>query len=281
MRTNIYSNIKTFDELCMIGCDFILNKIKFHPFLIVDESKDNLYELVDEKYKFIKEYLYQYNLMGFYTVMSQPGSNYSIKIYPTYLDYKKSFDDHYKKKNDLNKDSNNNFGVKQRAEVEGFIKLDKGIKLYNLLKDDPRIKIILSNVCESYNNYDHNYNNNNISNCVINDDSNKQLNSSITINKYATLSYEKLSDGCVRFMEMEADKNELLRKEFQGSNRNLKLSQMYHVVRRYFVVRTYSLKKHIPNLSDTDIIGISIMDLEWDKNDYLWEKIYLCLKNIN
>lgn len=277
MTSNIYSNIKTFDELCMTGCDFILNKIKFHPFLIVDKSKDNLYELVDEKYKFIKDYLYQYNLMGFYTVMSQPSSNYPTKIYPTYLDYKNSFDEYFKKKIDLDENSCSNFGVKQRAEVEGFIKLEKGIKLYNLLKDEPRIKIGLSNVFELSNNYD----NNNIYNCIINDNLDKQSISSITINKYATLSYEKLPDGNIRFMEMEADKNELLRNEFKGSNRNSKLSQLYHVVRRYFVVRKYSIKKHVPNLSDTDIIGISIMDLEWDSNEYLWEKIYLCLKNIN
>jgi hypothetical protein len=65
-------------------------------------------------------------------------------------------------------------------------------------------------------------------------------------------------------MESEAETNEIIRLELEGSERNYKLSQLKHVVRRYFIVRTYPLKKHIPNLSDVDIVGISIMDLVWD-----------------
>lgn len=255
MTNTIYSQVKTFDELCKLGCDFIQNKLKTHPFLIVDQSKDNLYELVENN-EWIRDYLYKYNLMGFYTVMSQPGNDYPTQIFPTYLQYKKSFN-----QNDKIYPLENKFGVKQRAEVEGFIKLEKGLKLYKMLKDDPRIKIGLSCVPES---------------C---EDNIYEINFK-SINQYATLSYEKISDSTIRFMEMEAESNELVRKEFEGSDRNLKLSKLYHVVRRYFVVRNYHIIKHIPNLYDNDIIGISIMDLEWDTNDYLWEKIYLCLKNV-
>lgn len=250
--SNIYSEIKTFDELCRLGCDFIQNKIKTHPFLIVDQSKDNLYELVDGN-EWIRDYLYSYNLMGFYTVMSQPGSDYPIQIYSSYLDYKKSF---YPEFNIL--PLKNKFGVKQRAEVEGFMKLDKAIKLYNILKDDPEIKIGIS----------------------VQIDKNKIIIPSNTLDNYATLSYEINDNKQIRFMESEAESNEITRSKLKGVDRNLKLSQLKHVVRRYFEVRNYSLNKHIPNLVDTDIVGVSIMDLVWNRNDYLWEKIYLCLKTI-
>jgi hypothetical protein len=260
MSNSIYSQIQTFDELCKIGCEYIENKIKVHPFLNQDQTKDNLYEL-NENNEWIRNYLYAYNLMGFFTIMSQPGSDYPIQIYPTYLNYKKSFglkDNIELIKNNLleNNKSANNYGVKQRAEIEGFIKLDKGLILYDKLKDDPRIKIGLGTF------------------------TNGSGSESKSINNYITLSYEKLPNGNIRFMEMEAESNELARKELEGSDRNYKLSKLYHVVRKFFVVRNYSIKKHIPNLSDNDIIGISLMDLEWNKNDYLWDKIYLCLKQI-
>jgi hypothetical protein len=257
--TNIYSQVKTFDELCGIGCDFIQNKIKLHPFLIVDNTKDNLYELVGQN-EWIRDYLYQYNMMGFYTVMSQPGSDYHIQIYPTYLDYKNSFIPTLNIVNPLD----SKFGVKQRAEVEGFMKLEKAVKLFNLLKNEPEIKIGLST-------------------CYFNDDNGNSFNNysnQNTINNYATLSYQIENNNQIRFMESEAETNEIIRLELEGSERNYKLSQLKHVVRRYFIVRNYPLKKHIQNLADTDIIGISIMDLIWDRNDYLWEKIYLCMKDI-
>lgn len=255
--TNIYSQIKSFDELCRIGCEFIQNKIKIHPFLLVDETKDNLYELTG-KNKWIGEYLYLYNLMGFYTVMSQPGSDYPIQIYSNYLDYKKSFFTEY----NYCKPIDGKFGVKQRAEVEGFMKLEKALKLFNLLKNESEIKIGIS-VSKSKINY-----NNNITNTNSN-----------TIDNYATLSYQ-IENNQIRYMEIEAETNEMVRATLTSTDRNYKLSQLKHVVKRYFVVRNYPLKKHIPNLSDSDIVGISIMDLVWNRNDYLWEKIYLCLKNI-
>lgn len=253
--TNIYNQIKTFDELCRIGCDFIQDKIKSHPFLIINQSKDNLYELVG-KNEWIRDYLYQYNLMGFYTVMSQPGLDYPVQIYPNYLDYKKSFIPEF---NLYVYPMKEKFGVKQRAEVEGFMKLEKAVKLYNLLKNDIEIKIGIS----SY---------------LVNE-KNKVPDHPL-IDNYATLSYQIENNNQVRFMELEAETNELVRLKLKSTNRNYKLSKLKHVIRRYFIVRNYSLNKHIPNLLDNDIVGISIMDLIWTRNDYLWEKIYLCLKQI-
>lgn len=253
-NSDIYNKVMTFNELCNIGCEFIQNKIKVHPFLIVDETKDNLYELVGEKYEWIRYYLIKYNSMGFYTVMSQPGNDYPVQIYPNTLEYKKSFE--YEKNinglNDINK-----FGVKQRAQVEGFMKLDKAKKLFDKLKNDPEIKIIISHT----------------DNIITN-----------SLDNYTTLSYERITINNlnqIRFMEMEAEYNEKIRNELKGFDRNYKLEKLKHVIRRYFCVRNYKLNKHIPNLIDQDIIGINIMDLTWNRNDYLWEKIYFTLKEIS
>lgn len=247
----MYSKIKTFEELCDIGCKFILNEIKTHPFLIIDETKDNLYELTKQN-EWIRDYLYKFNKLGFYTVMSQPGLDKSTIIYPTYLDYKNSFIE-----NNKSKPLDGTFGIKQRAEVEGFMRLEQGLKLYNALKDEPEIIIGIS----------------------ILHDKNNLIIESKSIDKYTTLSYQ-IENFKERFMVSEAETNEVIRFEFKGIERDKKLRMMKHVVRRYFVVRNYPLNKHIPNLIDNDIIGISIMDKVWNRNDYLWKKIYFCLKNI-
>ena len=248
----MYSNINTFEELCETGCKFILNEIKTHPFLIIKQNQDNLYELVGE-HTWIRDYLYQYNKMGFYTVMSQPGLSNHIDIYPTHLDYKNSFANKQVVKR------KGKFGILQRAEVEGFMKLSQAIKLYESLKNEPRIKIGLSNL--QFNN--------------------SQEHDIKSIDKYATLSYEIKQNNEIRFMEMEAEFNENVRNKLEGVNRDVKLSNLYHVVKRYYTVRTYSLKSHVPNLVDSDIVGVSIMDLEWKSNDFLWKKIYLSLLEIN
>jgi len=41
----MYDKIESFDKLCKIWCEFILSNVKCHPFLIIDQSKPNLYEL--------------------------------------------------------------------------------------------------------------------------------------------------------------------------------------------------------------------------------------------
>jgi hypothetical protein len=263
----MYSNINTFEELCMIGCKFILNEIKTHPFLTIDQNRDNLYEMVGEC-SWIKDYLYKFNKLGFYTVMSQPGLTRTAKIYSTYLDYKKSFGDNGNKS--VNQ-RDGTFGIKQRAEVEGFMKISQAIKLYEILKNDTRIRIgigigigIKSSNLEK-------------DNILLNGDKNSINKNSI--DKYATLSFEAETNK-IRFMEMEVETNKVIRTKFKGMDRDLKLSHLYHVVKRYFVVRTYPLKSHIPNLTDTDIVGVSIMDLEWNCNNYLWNKIYQSLLEI-
>jgi hypothetical protein len=249
--SSIYHNIKTFDELCAIGCEFIKGYIIHHPFLPTNKSRDNLYELVGE-YSWIREYLYELNKLGFYTIMSQPGNSKSIDIYSNYYEYKKSYIIDSTKINLTKLDGN--FGIMQRAEVEGFMKYDKAKQLYSMLKNDPNIIILIST---------------NKENDILN-----------SLDKYTTLSYETI-DTNIRFMEIEAEYNETIRLKYKNYKRDEKLKLMKHVIRRYFEINKFEIKKHIPNILDTDIVGITIMDRIWNRNDYLWEKILICFKKIS
>lgn len=254
---SIYQNIKTFYELCAIGCEFIKGNVIHHPFLPTNNSRDNLYELVGE-YGWIREYLYEFNQLGFYTIMSQPGNSKSIDIYSNYYEYKKySISDNIKTKINLTK-VDRNFGTTQRAEVEGFMKYDKAIQIYSMLKNDPNIIILISTNKEKENE-------NEISN---------------SLDKYTTLSYETI-DTNIRFMEIEDEYNEIIRLKYKNYKRDERLKLMNHVIRRYFEINKFEIKKHIPNILDTDIVGISIMDRVWNRNDYLWDKILICLKKIS
>lgn len=252
----MYSHIDSFDKLCETGCDFIMDKIKIHPFLKIDQTKSNLYEL-DETNKWIRDYLYQYNKLGFYTVMSQPGLDYPVKLYSSYLDYKKSHLEQNIKYTD------GKFGIKQRAEVEGFMKLSKAKILLNHLGSDNRLRIGISNLESREIFY-----------------AGESISALDPLDEYATLSYRVNSDSNIVFMNKEDKINESIRFKYKNSPRDLKLSLMNHIIRRYFVVRTYPLKKHIPNLKDDDIVGVSIMDLVWDSNDYLWDKVLFALNII-
>lgn len=260
----MYSLIKTFSELCEIGCEFVSSNIKSHPFLIVDESKTNLYELVGDL-EWIQDYIYKFNKLGFYTVMSQPGSDYPTQIYPTRFDYKKSFS-----YSNSNPNSNSNikktFRVAQRAEVQGFMKWNDALKLYNQLNSNQNLIVGISTKSNEI---------------IITSNYNE-----LPINKYATLSYELVNPNPnqnqtqQRFMEEEDNYNIGISTKTHGINRDKKLSMMKHLIRRYFQVRNYPLKKHIPNLIDEDVVGVSIMELKWNSNEHLWIKVLDVLKNI-
>lgn len=245
-----YSDIKNFDELCIIGCEFIKGNITQHPFLPNNKSENNLYELVGQ-YGWIREYLLEFNKLGFYTIMSQPGNSKVIDIYSNYYEYKKSFLAHNTKIN-LNKIVGN-YGIMQRAEIEGFMKYSKAMELYSMLKNEPDIIILIS--------------------------ANKSNNILNSLDKYATLSYESSNDN-IRFMEAEAEANESIKVQYRNYKRDDKLKLMFHVVKRYFEINKYDIEKHMPNMINFDIVGISIMDRIWNRNDYLWEKILFCLKKI-
>jgi hypothetical protein len=165
--------------------------------------------------------------------MSQPGNSKLIDIYSNYYEYKKSYIiADTKTKINLTK-LDGNYGIMQRAEVEGFMKYDKAIQLYYMLKNDTNIIILISTNKENY-----------ISN---------------SLDKYTTLSYETTHYNN-RFMKMEAEYNETIRQKYKNYKRDDKLKLMKHVIRRYFEINKFEIKKHFPNILDTDIVGISIIN---------------------
>lgn len=265
---SIYSQVKSFDELCAIGCKFIKGEIKTHPFLITINSQDNLYELTGE-YEWIKKYLFQYNKLGFYTIMSQPGTTKPTDIYANYYEYKKSFSTRDKQiYNNVNSNKlAGTYGIKQRAEVEGFMRYSNALELYSMLKNDPNVIILIK--IKKDNLIDCDY----LTNNTFND----------ALDKYATLSYEQIDDlnNKIRFMIMEDETNIMIKKKYFNYKRNDKLKLMYHLTKRYFEINKYDINKHLPNIMDLDIVSISIMDKRFDSNDYLWDKILFCLKQIN
>lgn len=243
----MYGEIETFEELCQSGIEYINGTINSHIFLSIDKTKPNLYELVGEK-EFIKNYLLYYNANGFYTVMSQPCADYDVKIYDNCFDYKLSH-------SDLSiKPLNGKYGVKQRAEVQGFMRKNRAENIYNYFKLDKHIKVLVSTINENIPINEQNY-------------------------RYATLSYKYVNND-IKFMEMEDDYNENIRIKLHGLDRNEKLKKLKHVVRRYFIARSYPLKRHVPKLIDDDIVGISFMDLTWNRETILWNKISECLDTI-
>jgi hypothetical protein len=248
----MYDTIETFDELCQSGIEYINGTINSHIFLSIDNTKSNLYELVGEK-EFIKNYLLYYNSNGFYTVMSQPCADYEVSIFANCYDYKLSH-------SDVNiKPLNGKYGVKQRAEVQGFMHKNRAENIYNYLKLDKNIKVLVSTINENIPINEQNY-------------------------RYATLSYKYIDNDIdidinndIKFMEAEDDFNENIRTELHGVDRNAKLKKLKHIVRRYFIARSYPLKRHVPNLIDNDIVGISFMDLTWNRETIIWNKISECL----
>lgn len=134
------------------------------------------------------------------------------------------------------------------------MKYNEAMKLYDMLKNESDILVLISTSKE---------------NCIIN-----------SLDKYATLSYEETNNN-IRFMEIEVETNEFIKKKYINYKRDEKLKLMHHVVKRYFEINKFDIKKHLPNLSNSDIVSISIIDKIWNRNDYLWEKILFCLKKIN
>jgi len=179
------------------------------------------------------------------------------------LDYNKSLTD-----NSI-QPINGIFRVKQRAEVEGYMKLSKAIKLYDELKKQSHIKIKISDNIFT--------NKMSIDNLLLYN--NDIITITNSLDKYTKLSYV-IENNSYRFMEMEEELNELISHEYENSPKDKKFSMMNHVVRKYFIVRSCPLKKLFPSLIENDIVGVSIMDLTWNRNDFLWEKILFVLKNI-
>src|SRR5262245_38386243 len=98
-----YSNIQTFEELCELGAQYVNDELKKHTFWgggKLTKGK-NLYELDDNNpdHRFIQNCIYQCNLNGFCTWISQPEL---YRLEPLYISHW-----HSMKYGGLNKRNNN------------------------------------------------------------------------------------------------------------------------------------------------------------------------------
>ena len=118
-----FCKIKTFDELCEYYAKIVIDKATYCPTCWFCHDRDWLYELVHDKY-WIRDVIYQLNKNGFLTDMSQPGDEYET------FD-KESTDD-------------KNFIMLQRALVSGYMKKNDAYKLYEKLKNDNKLIIMIN-----------------------------------------------------------------------------------------------------------------------------------------
>lgn len=134
---NIY-NYTTMKELCEHSRSYISDEhyCKFGSFKKChnDEFETNMYELRDEKYRFIKNYLIKYNNLGFFTTMSHPGMIKQFTPFKT-NHISKTFNFC-----DIQSISNNKFNIKQTACVGGYIDIKTGMKLFDYFKGSAYIK---------------------------------------------------------------------------------------------------------------------------------------------
>lgn len=135
-----YKSLKTFDEYCEYGYLFATDKVKYSP--IYGETypdRKNLYENGDN----IQHYIAMFNKHGYFTRCSQPSKS-KILHSPT-KELLESF-----VKNDRiprygpDHELHNKLKFDQRAAVTGFMINTIANKIYDKLKDDPRIIVLMA-----------------------------------------------------------------------------------------------------------------------------------------
>ncbi len=253
-----YTNIKTFDQLCLYGSLFVSDRVKKFPgWKDLKDGKKALCEMVEE-YEWIGKFIFGYNLLGFFTVSSQPGTIYKTEIYSNHYDYMMN----------AMEESNpqileGNYELYQRAFVNGWMEKDKAIKFYNLIKQNPNYLISLS--------------------CFENE-----------IPKEYEICTLVAKDGIPMFKELE-ESHELLKKLnlFKLFDKDPQFKKIPHIPATYYGGRKdpepnafeKSQKKYLINMDsqyfDPDVIVcVSIMDKRWNNNDEFWTDILNCLYKI-
>lgn len=130
-----FEGCKTFEEICELGAKFVNDEIDISLGWEKHYEKPNLYELIGED-SWIRPIIHQYNKLGFYTTISQPGGEGPFKPY-------KSFYDQIHKTGEMLNDGNT-YCIKQRAAISGFLNYKTAMEIYNALKDDPYLVIARS-----------------------------------------------------------------------------------------------------------------------------------------
>jgi hypothetical protein len=78
LENSLWKNVNNFSDVCYLGSLICQNVLKTQPQcvtgLVEYRSKPILYELTDPKHNTIKNSIIKYNILGFFTTCSQPGS---------------------------------------------------------------------------------------------------------------------------------------------------------------------------------------------------------------
>jgi hypothetical protein len=184
----------------------------------------------------IRNIIYQYNKKGFYTCMSQPGVDYfGIKIY-------KTLDERFKKVGETE-----TCGIVQRAIVNGFMTENKAHKLYDKLKNDPKLVMFLSDQIQSV--YD------------------KQF-------EYCTLSYRISENGIKCIMYDEA----MFCENYSSNNNEINNKHLPDHFCTSALAHSYNVYVRCGYPCLDNIVGISIMCKDWNDDTYLWNTLLELLK---
>jgi hypothetical protein len=244
---------KTFEQVCLVGAKYANDEDDVHESLGWCDSgcTPNLYEMV-RNYSWIRPIIHQYNKLGFYTRMSQPGCNDSIiKSKSLYGSMKQT---------DIYLNNGNQHTHKQRAMIMGYMRCDRATKIYNILKNDPYLMVGL-----------HSINNGDIPNY-------SWITSSFTNNEITPNVFDIIKLDHPNYDRMTARQQNIINKKYPA---DFKSYAGAHCSINNF---TKELPKLASSCFDTKspeyLDYIEIFDKRWDNNDYLWNKVLDILQKI-
>jgi len=122
---NKWHHVNTFEELCFLGALYVNDIIKNFPTYGHVDNRKNLYELTGE-FEWIQPIIYEYNLLNYFTDMSQPG-----------------------KCDIIMDDTNIKYEYYQRACVSGFIDKEKATYIYDKMITNEHYRICIEDIYET------------------------------------------------------------------------------------------------------------------------------------
>lgn len=230
---------KTFKNVCFLGSLWCQNLIKVQPGCGITEC-DNLYEL--NNLDNVRNIIIEYNKLGFFTTMSQPGK---IDI-----------------DTNISTDTKN-VQYRQRASISGYVKLSTWLKLAKRIENDEYIFAEMNRCGKSY--VLEHYELNAIKktqNFKSQQLSNRLMTATFINNEFPIDIYnKKINDKTIHIITLEDEG----------------ISYFWTNA----CCETQSINDYIGHeiIDDDEIIPIHIFDKEWGNNDRLWNLILQVLQS--
>ena len=141
-----YTKVRTFEELCEHGAKFVIDETPDHPlWRSTRKGKKALYEMVGNK-EWITQIIYQYNKLGFFTVMSQPGDVNETQLYQSHwhaMEYS-IFRTVTKRRAPYIYKTDAKYTYVQKAWISGYMMRDLAEKVYAELKNNEYLDVQIS-----------------------------------------------------------------------------------------------------------------------------------------